>query len=255
MQSHLDAGIQPDVILMDIQMPGMSGLEATRLVALKYPNIKIVALTGALTGIENHSMKASMLQAGAVDYVTKTEAASQLVHVIRDVAQEDQDVLLDTASQSTGMHSMAHAMVVNSNGKAQNDPVQYGHSESVQSTYHRGPAGDVDVYSTNGNSADGYKYVMRQDVFGTVGLHRPFEDKLESMTTKQEEPCKLTRRELDVMKTLMKGYTNKEIARSLIISERTVQTHLRNIFSKMEVNSRTEAILVAMRDGWVPVAV
>ncbi|MEM7534969.1 MAG: response regulator transcription factor, partial [Chloroflexota bacterium] len=46
--SHLDAGIQPDVILMDIQMPGMSGLEATRLVALKYPNIKIVALTGAL---------------------------------------------------------------------------------------------------------------------------------------------------------------------------------------------------------------
>jgi DNA-binding NarL/FixJ family response regulator len=62
---------------------------------------------------------------------------------------------------------------------------------------------------------------------------------------------RLTRREMDVMQALLRGYSNKEIARELVISERTVQTHLSNIFSKMDVNSRTEAVLVAMRDGWI----
>jgi DNA-binding NarL/FixJ family response regulator len=61
----------------------------------------------------------------------------------------------------------------------------------------------------------------------------------------------LTRREKDVIQTLMEGYSNKEIARHLFISERTVQTHLSNIFTKMNVTSRTEAVLVAMRDGWL----
>jgi DNA-binding NarL/FixJ family response regulator len=61
----------------------------------------------------------------------------------------------------------------------------------------------------------------------------------------------LTRREKDVVKTLLQGYSNKEIARRLYISERTVQTHLSNIFSKMKVASRTEVVLVAMRDGWL----
>ena len=53
------------------------------------------------------------------------------------------------------------------------------------------------------------------------------------------------------MRILMQGYSNKEIARRLVISERTVQTHLSNIFAKMKVGSRTEAVLIAMRDRWV----
>jgi DNA-binding NarL/FixJ family response regulator len=61
----------------------------------------------------------------------------------------------------------------------------------------------------------------------------------------------LTERELDVMHKLMQGCSNKEIARRLYISERTVQTHLSNIYSKMSVNSRTEAVLIAMQAGWV----
>lgn len=58
-------------------------------------------------------------------------------------------------------------------------------------------------------------------------------------------------RELDVIKLTAKGMSNKDIADELFISERTVQTHLNNIFRKLEVNSRTQAVLYALRKGWI----
>lgn len=58
-------------------------------------------------------------------------------------------------------------------------------------------------------------------------------------------------REVEVLKTLAGGMSNKEIADELRISERTVQTHLVNIFRKLEVNSRTEAVLQALKEGWL----
>jgi DNA-binding NarL/FixJ family response regulator len=69
---------------------------------------------------------------------------------------------------------------------------------------------------------------------------------------KHRAPHNLTRRELDVIRTLMLGCSNKEIARRLVISERTVQTHLSNIFAKMQVTSRTEVVLAAINNGWLP---
>lgn len=71
---------------------------------------------------------------------------------------------------------------------------------------------------------------------------------------KQEEFYEaLTEREQDVLRLLAEGKTNKEIAEVLIISDRTVQTHLSNIFSKMGVSTRTEAVLEAIRRGWLSV--
>jgi len=61
---------------------------------------------------------------------------------------------------------------------------------------------------------------------------------------------KLRHRELEVLKLAAKGISNKEIATQMAISERTVQTHLVNIFRKLEVSSRTEAVLRALREGW-----
>jgi len=60
----------------------------------------------------------------------------------------------------------------------------------------------------------------------------------------------LHQRELDVLKLAAKGMSNKEIAGALSISVRTVQAHLVNVFTKLEVNSRTEAVVRALREGW-----
>lgn len=61
----------------------------------------------------------------------------------------------------------------------------------------------------------------------------------------------LTRRELDVLRAAARGLGNKQIATELGLSPRTVQTHLTSVFAKLGVNSRTEAVMRAVRDGWV----
>jgi DNA-binding NarL/FixJ family response regulator len=61
----------------------------------------------------------------------------------------------------------------------------------------------------------------------------------------------LTEREVEVLKLAAKGMSNRGIAEELIISDRTVQTHLTNIFNKMGVGSRTEAVVHALRRGWI----
>jgi DNA-binding NarL/FixJ family response regulator len=61
----------------------------------------------------------------------------------------------------------------------------------------------------------------------------------------------LTERELDVLRLAAKGHTNRAIGQKLNISDRTVQGHLANIFGKLNVNTRTEAVLLAMKQGWL----
>lgn len=75
----------PDVVLMDITMPGMSGLEATRQIKQKYPQVKVLILTIH----ETNQYLSQMLQAGASGYVVKTTAASELISAIRAVHQGD----------------------------------------------------------------------------------------------------------------------------------------------------------------------
>jgi len=58
-------------------------------------------------------------------------------------------------------------------------------------------------------------------------------------------------RELEVIDLTAKGMSNKEIANQLVISERTVQTHLVNIFRKLGASSRTQAVLYALKEGWI----
>jgi NarL family two-component system response regulator LiaR len=61
----------------------------------------------------------------------------------------------------------------------------------------------------------------------------------------------LTEREMEVLRALASGKSNKEIAEALFLSVYTVQVHLRNIFAKLGVSSRTEAVTYAIRQGWV----
>ena len=62
---------------------------------------------------------------------------------------------------------------------------------------------------------------------------------------------KLQTRELDILKLVAQGMSSREIGKDLTISKRTVQTHLDNIFAKLKVHSRTEAVVYALREGWL----
>lgn len=70
-------------------------------------------------------------------------------------------------------------------------------------------------------------------------------------TGQGEAPEALTSRECDVLQLLAQGMSNRQIAENLVISDRTVQAHLTNIFSKMGVSSRLEAVLLGIRQGWL----
>lgn len=168
--------LQPDVVIMDIAMPKLSGIEATKRIKALCPSTAVLVLTA----YDNDQYVFALLEAGAAGYLLKNVRGHQLVEAIRAV-------------------------------------------NAGESVLH--PA------------------IARKVVNRFAG--RPKEPK------EERELDQLTGREMEVLKLAAKGMTNAEIAHSLTLSVRTVQTHLSNIFSKMQVGSRTEAILRALKKGWL----
>lgn len=167
--------LQPDVVVMDVRMPGIGGVEATRRIKQQQPGVEVLVLTAH----DDDQYVFTLLEAGASGYLLKTAPVSELVKAIHEV---------------------------------------YGGQSALDPAIAR--------------------KVVQQLTGG--GRQKP-----------QESYELLTEREQEVLELLAEGKTNKEIAEALIISDRTVQTHLSNIFSKMGVSSRTEAVLVAIKRGWL----
>lgn len=163
--------LRPDVVVMDVRMPGMNGIEATRQIRNRWPSVQVLVLTAH----DDDEYVFALLEAGANGYLLKTAPVADLVRAIRTVA----------AGESAMAPSIVRKLVNRVSGRKAQEP----------------------------------------------------EDEFEA----------LTGREMEVLKLLAQGMTNKQIADTLIISDRTVQTHLSNIFGKLGVNSRTEAILIAMK--------
>lgn len=174
--------LKPDVVIMDVRMPRMSGIEATRKVKEQFPDVGILALTAH----DDDEYVFALLEAGANGYLLKTAEIEELVKAIRSV----------------------HA------GQSALDPLV---TQKVVAQF------------MNGKSLP--------DVMAQVS----------------EEMDGLTSRELEVLRLVGQGLTNKEVAQQLYISDRTVQAHLSSIFSKLQVASRTEAVMYAIRKGWITV--
>ena len=165
-------GRRPHVIVMDLQMAPLDGIESTRQVRARYHDVEVVALTSF--GDEERVHAA--LRAGASGYVLKDSDADDVAEAVR----------------------AAHR------GKLQLDPV-------VARTL-------------------------------TASLRR----------TRDVDPSsELTSRELDVLRLVARGEPNKQIASELGIGERTVRTHVSRMLRKLNLSSRTQAALWAVREGLV----
>ncbi len=167
-----------DVILMDIQMPEMNGIEATEIVTRKFPHIKIIMLT--VLDDENHIFKA--IQAGANGYILKDEPPKRLLEGI-------QEILKGGAPMSAGIALKALKLL-------------------------RNPLENPDEFAN-------------------------------------EEKADLTAREIDVLEQLCKGFEYKQIADFLNISPATVRKHIENIYQKLQVHNKVEAIQKATRQRLV----
>lgn len=178
----LATNLSPDVVVMDVRMPGMGGIEATKQIKAQNSEMGVLVLTAH----DDDEYVFALLQAGANGYLLKTAEAEELVKAIRTVM--------------SGELALAPSV-----------------------------AGKVVSQFTSGKTLPDVLSNIQQDYGG------------------------LTEREMDILRLVGKGLTNKEIGRTLYISDRTVQAHLSNSFSKLDVNSRTEAVMHAVRQGWIAV--
>ena len=166
---HLAQQLRPDVVLMDILMPGMDGITATAAIRRALPETEVLALTSVL---EDASVVGAV-RAGAIGYLLKDTRAEALCRAIKAAAA------------------------------------------------------------------------------GQVQLTPQAAARLMHAVSAPESPEALTEREIEVLQLLARGESNKHIARGLHISEKTVKTHVSNIFSKLGVQSRIQAALYAVRVGLV----
>jgi DNA-binding NarL/FixJ family response regulator len=167
--------IQPDVVVMDVRLPQLNGIEATRIITSRFPKIKVLILSA----YDDDSYVFPLFEAGASGYLLKTSSGVELAQAIRAVN-----------SGETALSPHIGAKLV--------------------------------------------KRLSGRQVY-----------------KKENLPEGLTIREMDVLRAAAYGHANKVIASELGISVQTVQVHLRNILSKLQVSSRSEAVACAIQYGWI----
>ncbi len=186
--------LKPDVVLMDVGMPILDGIEAARRICAENPQQRIIMLTSH----DNEEDIFAAIAAGAGGYCLKDVAPDRLYTAVRSI--HNGDVWLDS--------SIAHKVL--------------GHYAAEKNVNVRPPK--TQSTATNGSA----------EVGDLPSLPEP-----------------LSNRELEVLKLLVDGCSNRQIANRLVISLATAKTHVRNILNKLSVDDRTQAAVQAMRRGLV----
>jgi two-component system response regulator DegU len=166
---------QPDIVLLDLNLPGISGVEACKKIKSQYPLVNVIALTI----YEEESYVFEIIKAGGSGYLLKDVSPDVLIKAIKDVY--DGKSLL---------HPNITSKVFN----------EFNRLNQLADQVHR---------------------------------------------------TRLTERETEVLRLVSTGNSNKEIAAKLFISEKTVKNHIANMFQKLEVADRTEAVVKAMKQKMI----
>ena len=169
---------KPDVLLMDIELPGLSGIEATFQIKEQYPDIDIIMFTV----FEDDERIFESIQVGATGYLLKDESIDAVVEGIKDVKKGGSPISPSIARKLVGL-------------------VNNMQRDKTEAEHH-----DTNI--------------------------KPFE---------------LTPAELRILEHVIDGKTNKEIAEAVYLSPWTVKTHIKNIYKKMQVNSRAAAVRLALK--------
>ena len=174
---------QPDIVLLDMNMPERDGLQGILDIAKLDLGTKVLALSG----YDDADLIFRAMKIGARGYVLKTMASAQLIYAIEEVL----------------------------NGK---------------------------IYLPLALSSRFFEYFQQS-----------FREEANAKESQQEENLLdyLTQREEEVLELLTQGITYKGVANKLFISETTVKTHVNNIFQKLQVNDRTQAVLYAINNGFL----
>lgn len=207
------ATLSPDVILMDVGMPVMDGIQAAKKILDNNPEMKVIMLTQH----DNDRDIFASLAAGASGYCLKDVEPERLYTAIRSVRAGDAwmdaaiagRVLRHYTNQGTG-----------------------GGAEAAVGTESGGAPGVMPHGSSAGSSTTATVPPSQSGKF---------------MDKAYVEP--LSTRELEVLRLIVDGLSNQEIADKLIISLATAKTHVRNILNKLAVDDRTQAAVHAMRHG------
>jgi len=166
-------GTDPDVVLLDVRMPGQSGIETCAALKAVMPSVRIVMLTASDEGSDLYDA----IRSGASGYLLKDASLDEVAHAVQLVAD--------------GQSLISPAMAV--------------------------------------KLLDEFKQLASTDSDAVL-------------------PPRLTARELEVLRLVARGRSNREIARELFISENTVKNHVRNILEKLQLHSRMEAVMYAVRE-------
>jgi len=166
------ADLAPDVVLMDLLMPGMGGIAATRQVRAVSPHTQVIVLTS----YHEDEQILPAIQAGALSYLLKDVSANELASAVRKAARGE-----------VTMHPRVAARMV----------------QALQAGGQKAPL----------------------------------------------IAAELSKREMEVLKSLSEGLSNAAIAEALFISEKTVKSHVSNILSKLHLADRTQAAVFAWREG------
>jgi DNA-binding NarL/FixJ family response regulator len=166
--------LNPDLVVMDIRMEKMGGVEATRIIHETCPETSILVLTG----FGDEDVLQESMRAGAHGFLLKDASPDELIDAI-------------------------------------------------------------------------HRLIKGESLVSPRLLRRLFDEYSRSEETEDVEYEKLTPREMEVLKLLTTGLRNDEIASTLVISEKTVKTHLTRIYSKLQIDGRSQAIIYAFRKGLV----